>query len=70
MVEFITGLLSELSILAGITMFIMGFFEKFKEYKVKMITIGVILIIIGVAFFDTAGISEAYHKGFEYGNNN
>ena len=70
MFDFLTGLLTELSILAGITLFIMSFSKKYKNHKVKMITVGVVLVIIGIVFIDTAGISEAYQQGVEFVKNN
>jgi hypothetical protein len=35
-----------------------------------MIALGIVLVVIGMAFLDTSGIVEAYRQGVEFGSNN
>lgn len=67
MLDFIGGLLIDLSLIAGAILFVMSFFQKYKKHKLKMLIAGVILIAIGIIFFDMAAISEAYQNGVEWG---
>ena len=70
MVEFIGGLLIDLSLIAGFILFVMSFFKKYKKHKSKMRLIGMTLIVIGLIFFDTSALSEAYQNGIDWGKNN
>lgn len=63
--DFISGLFIDLSLLGGIVLFIMSFFKKYKKYRYKMMIVGVALIVIWIAFVNTASLQEAYQEGYE-----
>lgn len=63
--DFITGLLVDLSFFGGIILFIMSFFKKYRENRYKMMVLGIILVIIGLVFLDYASLQEAYREGYE-----
>lgn len=69
MLDFIGGILIDLSLLGGLILFALSFTQKFKNHKWKMVTASLILVLIGLIFFDTAAISEAYHNGVKTGEN-
>lgn len=62
--DFITGLLVDLSFFGGIILFIMSFFKKYRENRYKMMVLG-IMVIIGLVFLDYASLQEAYREGYE-----
>ena len=70
MLDFIGGLLIDLSLIVGIILFVMSFFEKYKEHKSKMLVVSLSLIAIGLIFFDISAVSEAYQNGVEWGESN
>ncbi|PAU92637.1 hypothetical protein CK503_15715 [Aliifodinibius salipaludis] len=63
--DFIGGLLVDLSLLGGILLFIMSLFKKYREYRYKMIILGLVLIVIWWVFIDTASLQEAFQQGKE-----
>lgn len=70
MFDFISGLLIDLSLITGIILLIMSFTTKFKKHKSKMIIAGMVLIGVGLTFFDTTALYEAYQNGVDWGKNN
>ncbi|WP_234572755.1 hypothetical protein [Rhodohalobacter sp. 614A] len=65
MLNFITGLLIDLSFFGGIILSVMSFFNRYKQHRFKLLTVGLILVTIGIIFLDTSAISEAFQKGRE-----
>ena len=63
--DFIGGLLVDLSLFVGTLLFIMSFFKKYREHRYKMVTIGIVLIVIWWVFIDTASLQEAFQQGKE-----
>lgn len=63
--DLIGGLLVDLSLLGAIILFIMSFFKKYRQYRYKMIILGLVLIVIWWAFIDTASLQEAALQGKE-----
>jgi len=65
MIEFISGLLVDLCLIGGIILLLISLRKKYKEHRVKMIVLSVILIAVGLIFLDTGALSEAYQRGTE-----
>jgi hypothetical protein len=65
MIEFISGLLVDLCLIGGIILLLISLKKKFKEQRLKMIVISVILIAVGLIFLDTEALNEAYQRGRE-----
>lgn len=61
------GILVDLSLIAGIVLFVISFLKKYKKHKMKMMIAGLVLIAIGLIFFDVSAIQEAYQSGMEAG---
>ena len=70
MLEFIGGLLVDLSLFGGIALFGMSFFKKFKKHQSKMIITSVVLLVVWIAFIDMAALSEAFQQGVKAGRGN
>ncbi|MEX2398499.1 MAG: hypothetical protein WD432_00405 [Candidatus Saccharimonadales bacterium] len=70
MLEFISGLLVDLSLIGGIALLGMSFFKKFKKHQSKMIVCSIVLLVIWIMFVDMVAISEAFQQGFEAGKGN
>jgi len=69
MLELIGGYVTDLSLLAGIVLFIMSFLAKYKEHRFKLIAVAILLLIIGIAFFDVDAFIEGYERGREFAEN-
>ena len=67
MIDFISGLLVDLSLIGGVILVVLSFFRKYKKHRLKMVIAGVVLLAIGILFLDTAALSEAYQNGLERG---
>ncbi len=67
--DLITGILIDLSLIGGVILFLVSFFKKYKEYRLKMLIVSLILIAVGIIFIDISAISEAYQSGLEFGSN-
>jgi len=65
MIEFISGLLVDLCLIGGVILLLISLRKKYKEHRVKMIVLSVILIAVGLIFLDTGALSEAYQRGTE-----
>jgi len=65
MIEFISGLLVDLCLIGGIILLLISLKKKFKEQRLKMIVVSVILIAVGLIFLDTGALTEAYERGRE-----
>jgi len=65
MIEFISGLLVDLSLFGGVILLLISLNKKYKEQRLKMIAASVILIAVGLIFLDTGALSEAYQRGTE-----
>jgi len=65
MIEFISGLLADLCLIGGVILLLISLRKKYKEHRVKMIVLSVILIAVGLIFLDTGALSEAYQRGTE-----
>ncbi|NGP88465.1 hypothetical protein [Fodinibius halophilus] len=63
MLDFIIGLLVDLSLLGGIILFFMSFSKKFREYRSKLLIVSVVLITVGILSIDVASLSEAFQEG-------
>lgn len=69
MLEFISGLLIDLSLIGGIILFGISFSKKFRKHRTKMLVASLILVAVGLMFLDYSALSEAYQSGFESGKN-
>ena len=67
MPDLISGLFTELCLFGGVILFALSFAQKFNKHKSKMLIVSVLLIAVGLIFFDTAAVSEAYQQGYEWG---
>ena len=67
MIDFISGLLIDLSLIGGVILVVLSFFQKYKKHRAKMVIAGIVLFAIGILFLDSAALSEAYQNGFEWG---
>lgn len=65
MLDIISGLLIDISLFGGIILCIMSFFKRYKQYRSKLLIIGLILVTVGIVFLETAALSEAFQKGAE-----
>ncbi len=65
MIEFISGLLVDLCLIGGVILLLISLKKKYKEQRLKMIIVSVILIAVGLIFLDTGALSEAYQRGTE-----
>jgi uncharacterized membrane protein HdeD (DUF308 family) len=65
MLDIISGLLVDLSLLGGVILCIMSFFNRYKQYRFKLLIMGLILLTVGIVFVDTAALSAAFQKGAE-----
>jgi len=63
----LVGILVDLSLIGGVILFFMGFLEKYKNHKMKMLIVGLVLIVIGLIFIDWSAIYEAYQNGLQAG---
>ena len=70
MLEFISGLLIDLSLFGGVVLFAMSFSKKFKKHQSKLIMTSVVLLVIWIVFIDMGAISEAFQQGVEAGRGN
>lgn len=66
MIEFISGLLVDLCLIGGVILLLTSLRKKFKEQRLKMIALSVILIAVGLIFLDTGALNEAYQRGAEF----
>lgn len=69
MIEFISGLLIDLSILGGLIVFGLSFSGKYKKHRSKMLVASLILIAVGLMFLDYSALKEAYQSGLESAGN-
>jgi hypothetical protein len=67
MLEFISGLLIDFSLIGGIILFGLSFSKKYRKHKAKMLVASLILIAVGFIFLDYSALSEAYQSGLESG---
>lgn len=66
MMEFIgvlKGLFVDFAILGGVILFIMSSFQRYRQYRVKFIVIGIVLVAIGFTFLDYESLQQAYEQG-------
>ena len=70
MIDFISGLLVDLSLIGGVILVVLSFFQKYKKHRLKMVIAGLVLFTVGIIFLDTAALSEAYQNGVEWGRGN
>ena len=70
MLEFIIGLLIDLSLIGGIILCGLSFSKKYRKHRSKMLVASLILIAVGLIFMDYSALKEAYQSGIEYGRNN
>ena len=70
MIEFISGVLIDLSLIGGIILCGLSFSKKYRKHRSKMLFASLILIAIGIVFLDYSTLMEAYQTGFESRRNN
>lgn len=63
MINFFSYFLTDMILLSGILLLILGFLHRFREHRFKMMAAGVILLVIGVAYLDMAALAEAFESG-------
>jgi len=67
MLDIIGRLFIDISLIGGIILFVLSFSKKFRKHRSKMLIASVLFIIVGLIFFDSAALSEAYQRGRETG---
>ena len=65
MLEFIGELFMDVSLFVGIILLALSFSKKFRRYRSRMLVASVALIAVGIIFFDSTAVSEAYQSGKE-----
>ena len=57
------GYVTDFSIIIGIILLILSFKSKYKNYRLSLLSLGIVLLVAGFYFFDY----QAFWEGFKAG---